>query len=143
MHLGFDWLHDSSKLLIWQQFCAIIYEKLQDAHEIDKIYFQILEDCAKKWHKTNPKRVAIEAIITLLDYEGKLYKSQKCFACQNNIDDMLTFARGFIKYHANCGYSHHFKAFYIDELFNNKTSILLSDDSIEKLWQMILNGFAN
>ncbi|MEY4505147.1 MAG: recombination protein RecO [Pseudomonadota bacterium] len=143
MHIGFEWLQNSSKLLVWQQFCTILQEKLNGAHEIDEFYYQILDSCATKWQNMNSKRIALEALILLLEKEGKLDLSNKCYVCRQNIVDSVSFAKGFAQVHPSCIHSSSFNKEHIDELLLNKTTIYLNDTNIDKLWGLALQGFAN
>lgn len=143
MHIGYDWLASSSKLLIWQQLCQIIYSKLKDTHEIDIFYFKILENAAKKWGSMNSKRMAIEFLVSVLDFEGRLDKSNRCFYCQKNLSEKVALAKGYAKVHEDCIGASGFKHEHIAHLYESKSTIFLNDSEIDRIWALSLQGFAN
>ena len=102
LHLGYSWLFDREKLEIWQKFMKLLYEHLKDASELDEFYFDILEDCAIKFQKVNPKRVIIESYLKLLEFEGRLHKDLTCFLCDKKITNQISLARGFLPAHKEC-----------------------------------------
>lgn len=143
MHIGYEWLGSSPKLLIWQQLCQILYDKLKDAHEIDSFYFLALEKAAKKWSLMNPKRMAIELLISMLDHEGRLDKSNRCFYCQQKLLENVALAKGYAKVHENCIGASGFRSEHIAHLYDNKSTIFLNDNEIDRIWTLSLQGFAN
>ena len=72
-HISFPWIFSNNHLLIWQNFIKLFESHLRDAIELDNFYFDLLLTTAQKWHKQNPKRLAIEAYMQLLNHEGRLY----------------------------------------------------------------------
>lgn len=140
MHLGFLWLNDRKKLIIWQQFIRLFYGHLKDAEIIDKFYFDILQNCTKKISKQNPKRVILESYIQILEFEGRLHKEEFCFLCENHIEDKIALVRAFLPAHEKCVHKNGFDSKKIWKLFKTKKSIELDDDEVQRLYAIILEG---
>jgi hypothetical protein len=143
MHISFEWLNNHSKLLVWQQLCRIVYTKLKGAYEVDSFYYQTIEIAASRWGTMNAKRIAIETIVDILGREGKLDISGVCFSCLKKIETNVAFGRGFSQMHPSCAGVDGFLHTHIQALFEDKTSILLNDANIDKLWIMLLQGFSD
>lgn len=140
LHLGYSWLFDREKLEIWQKFMKLLYEHLKDASELDEFYFDILEDCAIKFQKVNPKRVIIESYLKLLEFEGRLHKDLTCFLCDKKITNQISLARGFLPAHKECIHKKSFPIKLVKSLFKNKNSVDLNDDEVNEIYQIILEG---
>ncbi|WP_281950573.1 recombination protein RecO [Nitrosophilus kaiyonis] len=140
-HLGFNWLLNNQKVLLWQQFIQRFYEHLKDLYEVDNIYFDILDKSSKIWEKQNPKRVAIESYVKLLEFEGRLHKDFRCFICNEKIEKDLSLARGFLPAHSHCIHSNIYPKKEIEYLFNNKKTLFLDDKIIDNLWNILMEGF--
>lgn len=140
MHLGFKWLHDRNRLIVWQQFANLLYKHLKDAQNLDNIYFDIIENMAYKFNKTNPKRVVIEAYIEILFHEGRLNKDMICFICDEKIDSYVSLVRGFLPSHKMCSHADEFNINHIKNLFEKKESSLIDDSDINRLYDIILQG---
>jgi len=140
-HLGFKWLKETWRVLIWQQFIQRMHEHLRDLNEVESIYFDLLEESAQKWHIQNPKRICIESYVKLLEYEGRLHKDFKCFVCHQKIENNLTLTRAFLPAHYSCIPSSTFPIKAIKYLYENKKSLLLEDKYIDKLYNILMLGF--
>lgn len=141
LHLGFPWLYDLKRLMVWQQFSQLLYKHLQsnDA-ELGSLYFDLLEDAANIFEKQNPKRVAIESYVKLLNYEGRLHTEHICFICENKIKNEISLARAFLPAHPLCINSFGIKTKAIELLFKEANSMLLNDTDIEQLYAVLLEG---
>jgi len=138
--LSFPWLFWVNHLLIWQNFIKLFEPHLKDTTEIDSFYFDILFQSAQKWDKQNPKRLAIEAYINLLDYEGRLYNNGFCHICEEVLDDKIGLMRAFIPAHPHCIYAPALDKKEIFNLFNKKSTISIEDNLIEHLFKTLLKG---
>ena len=139
--MSYSWLFDYKKLFIWQEFIKLLNTHLKDVEEVENTYFQILERSGKKFEKQNPKRVLIEEYINILENEGRLHSDFRCLSCEEKIEDELTLARSFYPAHKSCIYeSTKYDKNKIEDLFNNKTTMLLSDKECDNLWNLILKG---
>lgn len=140
MHLGFKWLYDRNRLIIWQQFINLLYKHLKDTQDLDEIYFQTLENMALKFDKTNPKRIVIEAYLEILANEGRLHNDMICFICDEKIEENVALVRGFLPSHKMCSHADDFNANYIKRLFDTKNSSFIDDNDINRLYDIILQG---
>ncbi|MCK9473494.1 recombination protein RecO [Sulfurimonas sp.] len=141
IHIGFKWINDYKLLRVWQDFCALFYKHLKDAEELDEFYFELLESASKNWNIQNPKRVAVESYIKLLEHEGRLHKESVCFLCAAPIiGDEISLIRAFLPTHKSCTHTFGIKKDSFEELFENKSTLFLSDREIDRLWYLLLEG---
>ena len=140
IHIGFSWINDYSKLRLWQDFLALFHKHLKDAEDIEDFYFTLLDDASKKWGKQNSKRVAIEAYVKILSYEGRLHTQKECFLCSVKIQDDVSLIRGFLPTHKECTQTLSISTAGLKELFKNKSSLFLNDKEIDRLWITLLEG---
>jgi hypothetical protein len=140
LHLAYHYNLDFNRMRIWQSFVNLFYKHLKDVNEINSFYYNLLEKCSSIWHKQNPKRVAIEAYIELLEFEGRLHDEFICFNCEEPIRDDLALIRGFLPAHEHCVYSNTFERLHVEKLFKTKSSIFMDDEEIERLWKILLEG---
>jgi recombinational DNA repair protein (RecF pathway) len=140
IHIGFKWINDYKLLRVWQDFLALFYKHLKDAEELDEFYFDLLDNASKNWNKQNSKRVAIESYIKLLEHEGRLHKELECFLCSRPIKDDISLIRAYLPTHKECTHTFSIKESSFKELFNNKSTLFLSDKEIDRLWYILLEG---
>ncbi len=141
LHLANKWNLDHGRMHVWQSYIKLFYLHLKDVDEINSFYFDLLEECSAIWEMQNPKRIAIEAYIKLLEYEGRLHDEFICFNCELPIDKHISLVRGFLPAHEKCAWTEPFDELFIKELFSKKSSLFLNDESIEKLWKIMMEGF--
>lgn len=141
LHLAYKWNVSRDRMYLWQSFISLFYPHLKDIEEIDSFYFDLLEECAIKWQKQNPKRIAIEAYTKLLAHEGRLHVKSHCFFCDSAISGNIALARGFLPAHAECIFSEGFDPLHVKHLMKEKSTLVLDDDKIEILWKLLLEGF--
>jgi len=140
-HISFPWLFSNKHLLIWQNFIKLFEPHLSDTIELDGFYFTLLMDTAKKWHKQNPKRLAIEAYIKLLKHEGRLYDNGFCYVCEEVLGEEIGLMRAFLPTHPQCIYANALNKKEIFKLFNTQSTIHLDDATSDKLYAILLKGF--
>ncbi len=140
IHIGFSWINDYKLLRLWQDFLALFYKHLKDAEEPGPFYFDLIEKASKEWNKQNPKRVAIEAYVRLLEHEGRLHHEPNCFLCSGTIHDKVSLIRAFLPTHEACTHTLSISQEAFKELFENKSSLFLSDKEINRLWIVLLEG---
>ncbi len=138
--MSFPWLFSTNHLFIWQNFLKLFYPHLKDTSEIDNFYFDLLYESAKKWDKQNPKRLAVEAYLKLLDYEGRLYDNGFCYICEEILEQEIGLMRAFIPAHPHCIYAHAYSKDKIFQLFNTQSTIFIEDNIINKLYNTLLKG---
>ncbi len=141
LHLASKWNIDREKMYIWQQYIKLFYKHLKDVDEIDEFYFDLLEKSFTLWNIQNPKRVAIESYVSLLEHEGRLHDDFICFKCENRIKGDISLVRAFLTAHKECIYTDCFKALHVRELFSNKSTLFFDDREIDRLWTIVCEGF--
>ena len=140
VHIGFSWIHDYKLLRLWQDFTKLFYPHLKDTHELESFYFDLLFEASRKWGEQNPKRVAIESYVQLLEYEGRLHKEFECFLCGKAIEDDISLVRAFLPTHKECTHTLSISQKALKELYNTQSSLFLSDKEIERMWYVLLEG---
>jgi hypothetical protein len=138
--LSFPWGFSATHLLIWQDFIKLFEKHLKDRTQIEKFYFDLLVEIAKKWDKQSPKRLAIEAYMKLLEEENRLYRHGFCHICENILESKIGLMRAFIPAHPECIYSSSLNKKSIFQLFNTKSTIHIENEEIEILYQILLKG---
>ncbi len=141
VHIGFKWINDYKLLKLWQDFLALFHRHLIDAEELEDFYFELLDYASQNWDKQNPKRVAIEAYVKLLENEGRLHKELNCFLCSLPIqEEEISLVRAFLPTHKTCSHTLGINKEALIELFENKSSIFLNDKEVDRLWYVLLEG---
>jgi hypothetical protein len=140
IHLGFPWMYDHQRLRLWQQFIALFYPHLSHSEETGGFYFNLLDDAAHRWHLQNPKRIAVEAYVQLLEYEGRLHREMTCFFCERAIDTDVSLIRAFLPTHPECAHTLSIGRDGLTELYKSRSSLFLSDKEIDRMWYLLLEG---
>ena len=140
IHLGFPWILDNEKMYCWQRYIKLFQPHLRDLEELDPYYFYLLEHLSHILIKQNALRAICESYLHLLEHEGRLHTDFECLLCENIIKDDVSLVRSFLPVHAKCTYSKVFKLEKIKELFKEKKPIGLTDEEVEYLWNIILQG---
>lgn len=141
VHLGFSWMAQYERLRLWQQFIVLFHPHLKDSESIGDFYFSLLNDSALRWRDQNPKRVAIEAYVRLLDHEGRLHRELNCFFCDLPIEDNIALIRAFIPAHQECSHTLAINEKGLEWLYNHASTLFLDDKEVERLWYVLLEGF--
>ena len=141
IHIGFKWINDYKLLRVWQDFISLFYKHLKDTEELNKFYFELIDEASQRWDKQNPKRVAIESYTKLLKHEGRLHTENICFLCSKAIDGDISLIRAYLPTHQECSHTQTINKKGLDELFLNQSTLFLSDEEIERLWFVMLEGF--
>lgn len=140
LHLGYPWLTDHHKLRTWQQFVTLFYSHLKESEETGGFYFELLDRAAQSWAKQNPKRIAIESYVKLLEHEGRLHRELHCFFCDETITKEVSLIRSYLPAHPNCAHTLSIQQEGLIELFDNHSSLFLSDKEVDRLWLVLLEG---
>ncbi|EAH8848499.1 recombination protein RecO [Campylobacter lari] len=141
LHIGFSWILDRERMFFWQEFIRLFYLHLKDVEEIDSFYFELLEDCAKRFEKQDCKRVIVDAYLKILDFEGRLHKSFVCFYCDEYIQKNVVLVRAFLPAHKKCAFGYEFNAKDLVKLYRSFNSSHFSDEYIDNLYKIIKEGF--
>ena len=139
-HIGFPWIFSNKHLQTWQNFIKLFEPHLKDTIEIEHFYFDLLLEIAKKWEKQNPKRLAIEAYVKILDYEGRLYDSGFCYICEEILNENIALMRAFLPTHPECIYGKALSKKDIFELYDKQSTIHINDQIIAELYLILLKG---
>lgn len=140
IHIGYKWINDHKRLMLWQDFLRLFHKHLKEAQEMDSFYFDLLENASIKWNKQNPKRVAIESYVKLLAHEGRLHKELYCFLCSQKIEGDISLIRAYLPTHFTCSHIPTIKRESLGELFNNYSTLFLNDTEVDNLWLILLEG---
>ncbi|MDD5051405.1 MAG: recombination protein RecO [Sulfuricurvum sp.] len=140
IHLGFPWIGQYERIRLWQQFISLFYPHLKDSESIGNFYFSLLHDASVRWKEQNPKRVAIESYVRLLDYEGRLHKDPICFFCDLPIEKDISLIRAFLPAHQNCSHTLTINLKGLEWLYSHASTLFLDDNEIERLWYVINEG---
>jgi len=139
-HIGFPWLFDRNRLLLWHNFIQKFEPHLKDTDEIEPFYFQLLLDAARKWHRQNPKRIVCESYIQLLDYEGRLYPEEHCYICESRIEEEIALMQAFKPAHPECIYAPALPTKKVLDFFKEKKTVFLEDYEVEILFNTVMKG---
>jgi len=138
--VGFPWIFSQNRLFIWQNFIKLFELHFKDTNGIDAFYFDLLLDIAKKWERQSPKRLAVEAYLKILSYEGRLYDNGFCFICEEVLDSKIGLMRAYLPAHPSCIYALPLDKDDIFHLFNTKSTIHLDNDVIDELYIILIKG---
>ena len=139
--IPFPWIFDRNKLLIWQNYIKLFAHHLKDATDLDRFYFDLLLQSANKWHKQNPKRIVCDSYIALLDYEGRLYHNDRCFICQDLIEEQVSLMQSFKVAHPHCIYQVALPSRKLFDSLSIKKTISMDDDEIAYMYDVVMKGF--
>lgn len=139
-HMGFPWLFDKNRLLLWHNFIKRFEPHLKDAQEVDPFYFDLLLSAARKWDKQNPKRIVCESYIELLFYEGRLYPEENCYICEQRIEEEIALMQSFKPAHPACIYASSLPTKKILNFFATKKTVFLEDHEVDLLFEIVMKG---
>lgn len=140
IHLGFTWMTQYERLRLWQQFIALFHPHLKDSESIGDFYFKLLDEASFRWKEQNPKRVAIESYVRLLDYEGRLHRDLNCFFCDLAIDGDISLIRAFLPAHQHCSHTLAINPKGLEWLYINASTLFLDDKEVDRLWYIMNEG---
>jgi hypothetical protein len=99
-----------------------------------------LDQAASAWGQQNPKRIAVESYVKLLEYEGRLHQELNCFFCDAAILKEVSLIRSYLPAHPNCAHTLSIEQKGLRELFDNKSTLFLSDKEVDRLWLVLMEG---
>lgn len=141
VQLPFSFLFNFEKMLNYKHFINLLNTHLNDITKIDSFYYNLLLTITDLMQYRDSKRVLIESYVKLLEKEGRLHKDFICFLCEKKIEDKIALTRAFLPAHERCIYEKGFENKKINELFENKKTILFLDSEIQRLWKIMNLGF--
>lgn len=140
LHLGFAWILDRDKMLLWQEFVRLVYRHLKDVESCESFYFTLLDECVKRFEKQNPLRVIVDAYANLLEFEGRLHKNLHCFVCDERVRGEITLVRAFLPAHKHCAVGFEFSEKKLKTFYESKNCSGFDDDEVQKLYALIKEG---
>lgn len=140
-HIGFPWLFDKNRLLLWHNFIRLFEPHLKDAEEIESFYYDLLLQAAKKWDRQNPKRIVCESYIQMLAYEGRVHDEENCYICEAPVTGQMSLMQAFIPAHPECLYSASLPKEKILTFFQTHKTLHLEDHEVEYLFDIVMKGF--
>lgn len=140
IHIGYPWINNPTLLHLWQDFLALFYKHLKDAEDIGSFYFDLIEKASQEWSKQNPKRVAIETYVKILEHEGRLHQDFHCFLCSKPILKDVSLIRAYLPTHPNCTHTLAIKQSALKELYTNYSTLFLDDKEVDRLWYLLKEG---
>ncbi|AFI05431.1 recombination protein RecO [Helicobacter cetorum] len=141
LHLGYVWERELERLFFWQRFCVLLSKHLEGVHSLDSIYFDTLDNGAKKLSKQHPLRVVLEMYATLLHFEGRLQFEGTCFLCNEKLEHSVSLAQGFVLAHPKCLKTKSINLEKIQDFFHTQSTIYLETEEVEELWRTLNLGF--
>jgi recombinational DNA repair protein (RecF pathway) len=138
MQIGFSFLLDTDRMIIWQNFVKLMYGHLFDVEDIDSFYFDLMMDIVNNFNRS-PKRVLIESYIKILKYEGRLSEFE-CFLCDKPIKERVNLARGYLCACERCIPKKGLEIEKIKTLFEEGKTTLLNNQEIENLYKVLSLG---
>jgi len=138
--MGFPWLRERNRLMLWHRFVRLFEPHLRDTEEIDSFYFTLLLSAARKWEKQNPKRIICESYLQLLHHEGRSYPLDHCFICEAPLESQIALMRAFKPAHPSCIYASALSRESIERFFSSGKTLYLSDTEVEHLYHTVLQG---
>ncbi len=140
-HIGFPWIYDREKLMLWHRFISIFEPHFRDISDIDNFYFDLILNAANRWNRQSSKRLIVESYINILKYEGRILPINSCILCKQTIDSDLSLYDGFLPVHSSCSHLEPISYKALLKLFEDSSSIDLDDNSIDRLYLIALKGF--
>ncbi|MEA3455774.1 MAG: recombination protein RecO [Campylobacterota bacterium] len=140
-HLGFEWLYNNNRLLLWHNYIKLFEPHLRDTEDISPFYFNLLLEAAKRWDRQNPKRIICESYIALLVHEGRLHDEEICYICEDRIDKNVSLMQAFIPAHPHCIHSSAIQKEKLYFFFESGRTLYLNDNEVEYLYQVAIRGF--
>ncbi len=139
-HLGFPWLYERNRLMLWHDWIKLFEPHLRDTEELEPFYYELLLNAAKHWDKQNPKRVTIESHHALLQHEGRLHSIDNCYICEQPIADTISLMPTFRPTHPECISQPPLHRNKIEEFLSTGKSTFLDDELVEYLYGVTMRG---
>lgn len=142
VHIPKQYELDINKAYVWHKFMVLLDMHLDK--QLEEFYFNLLEFGTHLLTKQNPMRVICLLALELLDFEGRLYKDNKCSLCGEKLGEKIIISKGFICSCEKCILDP-MNEFVIlsrklKDDFLNKSLINIDDLTIKNLYQIVLQG---
>lgn len=146
IHLGFIWQSNIEKLEIFLDFIGLLSKHLSGIGECDECYYDTLEQISSRLIFQDAKRVIIDAYTKMLNYEGRLYNTDKCYVCDKQLGEKIHILNGFLPLCSHCfcdSFKQNnfiFQKQMINNLFSNFNSSDFDDNQINQLYTILKLG---
>ena len=138
--IPFKFLFDFERILYFKTYILLLNKHFMDVSRVDSFYYDSLLKLCENLHERDVKRAIIEHYVTLLEKEGRLHNDFICFLCEGKVEGNIALARSFLPAHERCIMSGGFEEEKIKLLFNEKKTLLFSDEEIDRLWRILELG---
>jgi hypothetical protein len=138
--MGFPWLRERNRLMLWHHFIKLFEPHLRDTEEIDRFYFDLILQAARKWDKQNPKRIICESYAKLLKHEGRLYPIENCYICEQPLSEQIALMGAFKPTHPECIYASALPREKMTYFFESGKTVYLNDEEIDQMCSVALKG---
>jgi len=138
--IPFKFLFDMNKTLYFKEYMRLLNKHFTDVSRVDSFYYDSLVKLCENLHEREVKRAVIEHYVRLLEKEGRLHNDFVCFLCERKVEEKIALARSYLPAHEKCIMSDGFEREKLEVLFNEKKSILFSDEEIDRLWRILELG---
>ncbi len=140
-HIGFSWLIDMNRLMIWHKLIKLFHIHLRDTEDIDSFYFDILLNSTKKWSVQNPKRIVCEVAYSVLEYEGRLYPAKRCYICNGVLGEKISLMSALKLAHPECIYAPYISFENFKKFFESGKTTWLDDKEVNVIYSSVIKGF--
>ncbi|AQQ60250.1 hypothetical protein XJ32_09290 [Helicobacter bilis] len=140
-HLPKPYEVELDKVYVWQQFCALLDKHLHEAKQIESFYFELMEHSVTLLHRQNARRLICSMYASLLEFEGRLYREDSCFACGALLHEFVALTRGFLFACPSCVTSPIImqKQLMLD-FYETKSLINIDDINCDRIYEVVLQG---
>jgi recombinational DNA repair protein (RecF pathway) len=138
--IPFKFLFDMQKTLYFKQYIKLLNAHFADVSRVDEFYYNSVYNLCENLNERDVKRAVLEHYVKLLEKEGRLHKDFVCFLCERKVEGKVALARSFLPAHEKCIMSGGFDRGKTEVLFNEKKTLLFSDEEIERLWKILEMG---
>jgi len=139
-HMGFPWLREQNRLMLWHHFIQLFEPHLRDTEELPNFYFDLLLKAARRWGKQNPKRVICESYLELLQYEGRHTPAGSCYICEKALGEQISLMAAFRPAHPECIYASAIPREKINHFFACGKTTYLDDAEVEQIYSVVMKG---
>jgi recombinational DNA repair protein (RecF pathway) len=126
--------------MLWHDWIKLFEPHLRDTEELEPFYYELLLNAAKHWDKQNPKRITIESHHVLLQHEGRLHQIDKCYICEQPIDDTIALMPTYRPTHPECIAQPPLPRKDIETFLETGKSTFLSDETVEYIHGVTMRG---
>ena len=139
-HLGFPWLYERNRLMLWHDWIKLFEPHLRDTTEVDRFYFDLLLEAAKRWHRQNPRRIVLESYHALLRHEGRLHPSTHCYICEQPLGSTISLMAAYHPAHPECIYAPPLERSIIEAYLTTGKTTYMDDATVEAVYEVVKKG---